>query len=628
MSMPNQDQDAVFNLDAMVGKLTQDELGESAPQKTSPTQVFIDSNDIVRPPGPNNTTPPGGAVGTRAHFHQVLPSHEHHPLPSGDSMHLEVESDDEDEVNPSANESVHTTPEAPVGRQRPAPQHRNLYVANLPQSITARRLTSMFAEYGKINDVKLLLDIATGSSRGIGFIMYEDPESAKEAVNKMHRLLIEGHLIQCRYAEKNTEKKYSKITGKTVYVRNIPKTSNKAAILSYFSRIGDVTEIDFHPQSAEVGGPSPYNMTFITFADDSSAAKAVDLVDGHNAFPLPNTGHPFLVAKVIEDIVAEKRKSVILRPRFTPNQGPMPLPTSQQHDNNGSNASPPPLPAFNVSQSYTQNLSHSQSQSPQGPFDLNESSLGSTRRYGSGANQADSLLQSSSFLTTTTLPSQQSPTSFSMQGSPGNMMSPSASVSPMISTNWQGSTGNNAPPTKFLLSGQSQSPPNQSHPSQGQGQQIYMRLPQQQQPQQQQRQGQHSMNLLPAYSGAAQQQQQRQAQFNPSASYPPPRAQQQQNYTTQQLLAMLAQQQQMQQQLPQPQQHQHQQLSSQDYNAQLEAAAHQVAQAQASFRLLQQQQQQHHMMMQQYQQHNQGQGQGQGQQQFPPQYVGGMRTNY
>jgi RNA recognition motif-containing protein len=57
-----------------------------------------------------------------------------------------------------------------------------LYVGNLSFSVTEHELTDLFSQYGAVADVKLILDQATGRSRGFGFVtMSTDAEAATAA---------------------------------------------------------------------------------------------------------------------------------------------------------------------------------------------------------------------------------------------------------------------------------------------------------------------------------------------------------------------------------------------------------------------------------------------------------------
>lgn len=61
----------------------------------------------------------------------------------------------------------------------------SLYVGNLPFSITEDELSTVFADYGDVISVKIVLDRDTGRSRGFGFVeMDEDgAEQAQEALD-------------------------------------------------------------------------------------------------------------------------------------------------------------------------------------------------------------------------------------------------------------------------------------------------------------------------------------------------------------------------------------------------------------------------------------------------------------
>ncbi|MDP5171996.1 MAG: RNA-binding protein [Bacteroidia bacterium] len=61
----------------------------------------------------------------------------------------------------------------------------SLYVGNLPFSITEEELSTLFADYGDVESVKIVLDRETGRSRGFAFVEMDDEgsEQAQEALN-------------------------------------------------------------------------------------------------------------------------------------------------------------------------------------------------------------------------------------------------------------------------------------------------------------------------------------------------------------------------------------------------------------------------------------------------------------
>ena len=55
----------------------------------------------------------------------------------------------------------------------------NIYVGNLPYSLTESELRDAFAEFGDVSSVNILVDRDTGRARGFGFV--EMPNQAEGA---------------------------------------------------------------------------------------------------------------------------------------------------------------------------------------------------------------------------------------------------------------------------------------------------------------------------------------------------------------------------------------------------------------------------------------------------------------
>lgn len=61
-----------------------------------------------------------------------------------------------------------------------------LYVGGLEDSVTEQMLHAAFLPFGDIKDVSVPMDHATGKHRGFGFVEYELPEDAADAMDNMH----------------------------------------------------------------------------------------------------------------------------------------------------------------------------------------------------------------------------------------------------------------------------------------------------------------------------------------------------------------------------------------------------------------------------------------------------------
>jgi RNA recognition motif-containing protein len=61
---------------------------------------------------------------------------------------------------------------------------KKLFVGNLPYSTTDDSLREFFAQYGEVASASVIMDRATGRSKGFGFIEYNDDAQADAAIAK------------------------------------------------------------------------------------------------------------------------------------------------------------------------------------------------------------------------------------------------------------------------------------------------------------------------------------------------------------------------------------------------------------------------------------------------------------
>lgn len=65
-------------------------------------------------------------------------------------------------------------------------KNANLYVAYLPKSYTQTELDALFRPFGTIITSKVLIDTATGVSRGVGFVRFDKHSEAESAINSLN----------------------------------------------------------------------------------------------------------------------------------------------------------------------------------------------------------------------------------------------------------------------------------------------------------------------------------------------------------------------------------------------------------------------------------------------------------
>lgn len=67
-----------------------------------------------------------------------------------------------------------------------------LYVGNLPYSVTDESLREAFSPHGEVVSASVVMDRATGRSRGFGFVEMATSEAAEKATQAMNGALLDG----------------------------------------------------------------------------------------------------------------------------------------------------------------------------------------------------------------------------------------------------------------------------------------------------------------------------------------------------------------------------------------------------------------------------------------------------
>ena len=82
---------------------------------------------------------------------------------------------------------------------------RRLYVGNLPYSATEDQLTELFGRAGKVDNVRVMRDMATGRARGFAFVEMASDEDAQKAISEFHEQQMEGRALVVNEARPKPE---------------------------------------------------------------------------------------------------------------------------------------------------------------------------------------------------------------------------------------------------------------------------------------------------------------------------------------------------------------------------------------------------------------------------------------
>ena len=63
---------------------------------------------------------------------------------------------------------------------------KKLYVGNLGYSVSDSDLMKLFEPHGTVESAQVIMDRASGRSKGFGFVEMSSDDEAKEAINRLH----------------------------------------------------------------------------------------------------------------------------------------------------------------------------------------------------------------------------------------------------------------------------------------------------------------------------------------------------------------------------------------------------------------------------------------------------------
>ncbi|HZV13483.1 MAG TPA: RNA-binding protein [Candidatus Kapabacteria bacterium] len=72
---------------------------------------------------------------------------------------------------------------------------KRLYVGGLPYSVDDNALSSLFASFGNVVSANVIMDRATGRSKGFGFVEMANDGAAAEAIQSLNGSELEGRSI-------------------------------------------------------------------------------------------------------------------------------------------------------------------------------------------------------------------------------------------------------------------------------------------------------------------------------------------------------------------------------------------------------------------------------------------------
>ncbi|EDV24805.1 uncharacterized protein TRIADDRAFT_2319, partial [Trichoplax adhaerens] len=127
----------------------------------------------------------------------------------------------------------------PSDWQGPPPQDCEIYIGKIPHDALEDELIPLLQTCGKIYELRLMIDPASGHNRGYAFLSYTTKEAANQCVRRYHGYSIrKDKPLTVIHSTPNVR----------LFISPIPKYMNKEEIYNKFSKLSDgLTEVIVYP---------------------------------------------------------------------------------------------------------------------------------------------------------------------------------------------------------------------------------------------------------------------------------------------------------------------------------------------------------------------------------------------
>ncbi|KAM5228122.1 cytotoxic granule associated RNA binding protein TIA1 isoform 3-T3 [Ctenodactylus gundi] len=177
----------------------------------------------------------------------------------------------------------------PSSQKKDTSNHFHVFVGDLSPEITTEDIKAAFAPFGRISDARVVKDMATGKSKGYGFVSFFNKWDAENAIQQMGGQWLGGRQIRTNWAtrkppapkstyESNTKQlSYDEVVNQsspsncTVYCGGVTSGLTEQLMRQTFSPFGQIMEIRVFPDKG---------YSFIRFNSHESAAHAIVSVNG------------------------------------------------------------------------------------------------------------------------------------------------------------------------------------------------------------------------------------------------------------------------------------------------------------------------------------------------------------
>uniref|UniRef100_A0A8D0F806 TIA1 cytotoxic granule associated RNA binding protein n=1 Tax=Strix occidentalis caurina TaxID=311401 RepID=A0A8D0F806_STROC len=158
----------------------------------------------------------------------------------------------------------------PSSQKKDTSNHFHVFVGDLSPEITTEDIKAAFAPFGRISDARVVKDMATGKSKGYGFVSFFNKWDAENAIQQMGGQWLGGRQIRTNWATRKPPAPKSTYESRFSVIcifANLPPHLMRQT----FSPFGQIMEIRVFPDKG---------YSFVRFNSHESAAHAIVSVNG------------------------------------------------------------------------------------------------------------------------------------------------------------------------------------------------------------------------------------------------------------------------------------------------------------------------------------------------------------
>jgi len=149
----------------------------------------------------------------------------------------------------------------------------NLIVNYLPQNLTDQQFQNLFSSIGPITTARIIRDKSTGYSYGYGFVDFQRPEDAAEAIVKLDKYQMHHKYIKVAYSKPSG----TQTKNINLYVTGLASDCTEELLRTVFSKYGSIVQCNVIKDKTT---KLCQGICFVLYACRDQAQKAISQMNG------------------------------------------------------------------------------------------------------------------------------------------------------------------------------------------------------------------------------------------------------------------------------------------------------------------------------------------------------------